>query len=138
MVFVHSQDSITWDRVNDAARMVKSIGAVVDIDPENVAAVRTIFQRRIRSEMILEWIDNTFDEAALATLKLQDELYNWKALNGRMMEVGLTKLKPILEDIQAAKVVDADVYCQQIQNARPEKNGHDVKKAMEDIMRCLC
>ena len=58
----------------------------MDINPENVAADRTIFQRRVRSEMISAWIDNTFDETALATLKLQNELYNWKARGSRMME----------------------------------------------------
>ena len=71
---------------------------------------------------------NTFNEAALATLKLQNKIYNWKAPNGRMMEDGPMKLKLILEDIQAAKVVGTDIYHQQIQNAYLKKYGHDVKK----------
>ena len=53
-----------------------------------------------------------------------------------MVGDGPTKLKLILEDIQAAKVVALDVYRQKIQNACLEKYGHDVKKAMEDITRC--
>ena len=82
------------------------------------------------------WIDNTFDESALATIKLQNDLYNWRDSNGRTMEDRPTKLKLILEDIQAAQVVSADMYHQQIQGAHPKKYNHDVNKVLEDITRC--
>ena len=60
------------------------------------------------------WIDNTFDGSTLVIIKIQNDLYGWRALNGRMMEDRPMKLKLILEDIQSAKVVGADMYRQQI------------------------
>ena len=56
--------------------------------------------------------------------------------HGRMIKDGQTKLKLIIEDVQATKVVDAHVYCKQIQSARLGKYQHSVKKAMEAIIRC--
>ena len=49
--------------------------------------------------MISGWIDNNFHETALATLKLNSDIYSWRAPNGRMMEDGPTKLKLIFDDI---------------------------------------
>jgi hypothetical protein len=53
-----------------------------------------------------------------------------------MMEDGPTKRKLILKDIQAVKIGSADMYCQQIQNARFRKYGYAVRKSMEDMTRC--
>jgi hypothetical protein len=134
MEMVRVQAAITWNRVDFNAFASYSWN-VLDIDPENHLQDRIIFQRRVRSEMISAWIDNSFNEAALATIKLDEHLYTWQAPNGRVMEDGPTKLKLILDDIQPAKIVGADVHRQRIQNARLEKYSHNVKDAMEDIMR---
>ena len=113
MQMVCVQASITWNRGNGVARTVES-NKVTNVDPENVVVNRIIFQRRVRSEMMSAWIDDVFDESTLVVIKIQNDLYGWRAPNGRMMEDRPMKLKLILEDIQSAKVVGAEVYCQQI------------------------
>ena len=109
MEMVCVQAVVTWNRFDYVVVVVK-LDTVMDIGPGNVAVNRVAFRRRIRSEMVSTWIDNAFDESALIAIKLQHDLYNRGVSNGRMMDDGLTKLKLILEDIQAVKVVGMDAY----------------------------
>ena len=131
---VRVQAAVTWNRVDFVNSLVQS-NMVVDIDPTFNRLDRITFQRRVRSEMMSVWIDNTFSEASLSTFRLGSDNYSWTDNNGRVMEDGPTKLKLILDDMEAAKIVGADAFRQKIQNATLEKYGHDVKKAMEDIFR---
>ena len=72
---------------------------VMPITLETDDGHKLIFNRKVQSKMMPEWINNSFHESALATLKLNSNLYSWKAPNRRMMEDGLTKIKLILDNI---------------------------------------
>ena len=59
-------------------------------------------QRRVKSEMISTWLDNTFNEAALSTITLQNELYcglkqasaNWYNMLSKALKIqGFTPSK---------------------------------------------
>ena len=128
------QAAITSNRV-DCVAGTDELKEVITIDPENVATDRIIFELRVRSEMYTQK-DNMFDNYSLATIKLQNDVYGLRTPTDRMTEDGSMKLKLILEDIQAVKVVCADVYRQKIQNACLKKYGYNIKKATEDSTRC--
>ena len=92
-------NSIFKQRDSRELPTTRSNPTAFDINPSSTQADRKVFYKRVRLNMIGQWILGAFSKAALTTIKNKEHLYTWKDSAGQIFLDGALMLQIIMDHI---------------------------------------
>ncbi len=125
----------TWSSVDYATKTVNSRN-VASIDPGRTATDRPVFQTRLKSSMIAEWVEGHIDQPSWKMIQLCSSYYQWSvpaAKGGGFRNDGPTLLKILFELMDPSTEIGTEEFRKTIQNARLSNYKYNVNEALNEV-----